>query len=73
MVDLVKSLTKKHRSDNNFKHPKLVYISQCRKPKDMKAAMYIAHTKLVRRIKGSSLRHCSDILILGGLFVRRTP
>ena len=49
IVDTVKSLTKKHRDNNNLKQAKVVYISQCRKPEDMKSAMQIAHVELVSR------------------------
>ena len=38
----VKSLTKKHRADNYYKQAKQVYISQCRKPDDMKEAELVS-------------------------------
>ena len=49
IVDPVKSLTKKHRDNNNLKQAKVVYISQCRKLEDMKSAMCIVHAELVSR------------------------
>ena len=49
IVDPVKSLTKKQRDNKNFKQAKVIHITQCRKPEDMKSAMCIAHAELVSR------------------------
>ena len=49
IVDPVKSLTKKHRVNNSYGQAKVVYVTQCRKPEDMKAAMRVTHAELASR------------------------
>ena len=49
IVDPVKSLTKKHRGNNNYSQARTVYATKCCKPDDMKDAMRVAHAELVSR------------------------
>ena len=38
-----KEVTERSVDNSNFKQAKVVYISQCRKPENMKSAMRVAH------------------------------
>ena len=78
IADPVKSLTKKHRSDNNFKYAKFVYITQCRKPhdQDMKDAMRVAHAELVSRqfmIRLTDMSYDDQQFIMNALFRHFDP